>query len=45
MTYNWETDAIQSWRFFMLWKSITKGFRRPSRPLELYWAEAAGTIP
>ena len=43
--YDWKKDAIDSYELAIRWKSIIGGFRRPSRPLEMYWAEAAGVIP
>lgn len=43
--YNWRQDAIDCWRLAIHWLAITSGHRRPQRPLEMYWAEAAGVIP
>ncbi len=45
MTYDWERDSIECWRLAVRWQAITRGFIRPARPLEMYWAEAKGCIP
>ena len=43
--YDWRIDAYESWALAIRWKGITRGVIRPQRPLEMYWAEAAGAIP
>ena len=45
MAYDWRQDSYQSWLLALRWCAIRCGSIRPARPLELYWAEAAGVIP
>lgn len=42
MTYDWQKDSFESWCLAIYWQAITRGLARPARPLEMYWAEAAG---
>jgi hypothetical protein len=41
----WRQDSIDSWHLAIHWLAIANGFKRPSRPLEMYWAESKGAIP
>ena len=45
MAYSAAQDGYLSWQLAIHWKAITTGLKRPSRPLELSWTEAAGGIP
>lgn len=45
MAYDFHRDSFDSWVLAIYWQAITRGYVRPARPLEMYWAEAAGAIP
>ena len=45
MTYDWQCDAIESWKVWCRYMALLSGSRRPETLMELYFCEGRGIIP